>query len=104
VGTPASPNPLATADLALVHGDVDTALSIYRNRLVGSERGSDEEIQAWVGLTLALVESGGGEAAKTLTCRPDLVRAVHGRVGRARGKAVDPVEIAAWLAPVVKDG
>ncbi|GAA0904175.1 HEXXH motif domain-containing protein [Virgisporangium aurantiacum] len=108
VGTPASPNPLATADLALVHGDIDTALSIYQNRLAGSERGSDEEIQAWVGLTLALSESssenGGQEAARALTCRPDLVRAVHIRVGRARGRAVDPVEIAAWLAPVVKDG
>jgi HEXXH motif-containing protein len=100
---PASADPLATADLALVHGDVDNALSIYLNRVVGSEHGSDAEIQAWVGLTLAVSESGRDEAARALTCRPDLVRAVHSRVSRARGTAVDPVEIAAWLAPVVKD-
>jgi HEXXH motif-containing protein len=100
VGTPASPAPLATADLALVHGDVDTAMSIYLNRLAGSERGSDEEIQAWVGLTLALGENGGGEAAKALACRPELVRAVHARAGRG----ADPIEVATWLAPVVKDG
>ena len=104
VGTPASPNPLATADLALIHGDVDTATSIYLNRLTRSERGSDEELQAWVGLTLALSESEGGEAARTLMCRPDLVRAVHLRASTATGAAIDPVEIAAWLAPVVKDG
>ncbi|WP_239160459.1 HEXXH motif domain-containing protein [Virgisporangium ochraceum] len=99
VGTPASPEPLATADLALVHGDVDTALSIYLNRLARSQHGSDEEIQAWVGLALALSESGGGEAAKALTSRPDLVRAVHA----ASGKSADPVEVAAWLAQVIKD-
>lgn len=100
---PSSPDPLATADLALVHGDVDNATSIYLNRLAGSEPGSDAEIQAWVGLTLAVSESGGGEPARALMCRPDLVRAVHRRVSRSRGRSVHPVEIAAWLAPVVKD-
>jgi HEXXH motif-containing protein len=104
--TPATPDDrLATADFGLVEGDAIAAREAYLKRLAGPPDGSKDEIQAWVGLALALSDAGdGSRAATALLYRPDLVRAVHTMARAMSGRAVDPVEIATWLAPVVKDG
>jgi HEXXH motif-containing protein len=90
-------DPLVVADRALVAGDIVTATQAYLARLAQAADGSSDEILAWVGLALALSESG----AAALRCRPDLVRAVHDEVAMVSGTRADPVRIAAWLAPVV---
>jgi HEXXH motif-containing protein len=100
----ASTDPLAAADLALVHGHVAAASNAYLARLARPSDGSDDEILAWVGLALALSDSGNDGAATALLGRPDLVRAVHHEARVQSRGAVDPVEIATWLGPVAKNG
>lgn len=103
--TPETPrNTLATADLNLVRGDVTAAAEAYLTRLAQPADGSDAEIRAWVGLALAASAGHGCDgAATTLLRRPDLVRAVHSEATvSSPGRTVDPVAIAAWLAPVTE--
>jgi HEXXH motif-containing protein len=96
-----SHGPLPPGDLALIRGDSTAARRAYLNRLATPSDDPDDEISAWVGLALAVSESDPGT---TLVSRPDLVRAVHIDARVLSRRPVDPIEIATWLAPVVKDG
>jgi HEXXH motif-containing protein len=81
------------ADLALVRGDNESAVSGYRTMLA-----ADPDLPAaLVGLGLALAARGTGPAARALLHRPELVRAVH-RVLRAGAGTAPSVEtIAGWI-------
>ncbi|MEU6077915.1 hypothetical protein ABZ809_29490, partial [Micromonospora sp. NPDC047074] len=77
------------ADRAYAAGNATEALAGYRRRLAGDPGDTD----ALVGLALAAGRLGRTAAARMLTTRPDLVRALCHRLPGA-----DPVAVAAWLA------
>jgi HEXXH motif-containing protein len=91
---------LVEADRELVDGEVKLARDAYLAHLTAPTNGSDEETLAWVGLALSLDDSSEPAATAVMRSRPDLVRAVYTAV-RTEGAAVDPVAVAAWLAPSV---
>jgi HEXXH motif-containing protein len=88
---PASQVPgCASADLALVAGDADTAVKLYAEELaVAGARPA-----AWAGLGLALTETGEETAGAVLTGCPELAVAVS----RLLPEPPDPVALAHWLA------
>jgi HEXXH motif-containing protein len=91
---------LAIADRALVDGDTAIAMATYLTRIAQPTTGSDDEVLAWVGLTLVLADNN-SVAAPALLCRPDLVRAVHDEITLVTGGSADPIRIAVWLSTVV---
>ncbi|SEG16329.1 HEXXH motif-containing protein [Thermomonospora echinospora] len=84
------------ADLALVRGDVGTALEGYRAHLAAGS--SDPE--AWAGLALA-ARRVGDEAAVALRTAPEVVAGAHGRIGERTGALPDPLDLARRLTPVI---
>ncbi|MEH1101604.1 hypothetical protein V6V16_20810, partial [Micromonospora sp. CPCC 205561] len=84
----AAPRP-DDADRAYAAGDARGALAGYRRRLAEDPGDTD----ALVGVALAAGRLGRTAAARVLTTRPDLIRAVCHRLPGA-----DPVAVAAWLA------
>jgi HEXXH motif-containing protein len=99
-------------DLHLVRGDLVAARNACLARLTEPSDGSVAELHAWVGLALSVSGSGDGRgdgrgdgdrAATALLSRPDLVRAVHIDATVLARRPVDPVGIAAWLAPAVRE-
>jgi HEXXH motif-containing protein len=99
-GAPAAIDTLTSAEEALVKGDIEGASIAYSKSLASASRASEDEIRAWVGIALVAAEQRHPDAAKALRERPDLVRAVHGEL-TAMGAAVDPGDVAAWLAPAI---
>ncbi|MFD8395116.1 HEXXH motif domain-containing protein [Streptomyces sp. NPDC059680] len=95
------PRALAAADVALLRGEPDRAVSGYVKTLVAYP----ELPSAWAGLGLALAESGEPAAAQALLCRPEVVRAVHRQAHEWCGRSPDPVEVADWIGrnPAVRD-
>lgn len=80
----------ASADVALVAGDAETAVKLYAEELaVAGARPA-----AWAGLGLALTETGQREAGAALTRHPELAVAVS----RSLPHPPDPVALAHWLA------
>ncbi|MCX4390605.1 HEXXH motif-containing putative peptide modification protein [Micromonospora peucetia] len=80
---------LDEADRAYATGDAPAALAGYSRRLTGDPGDTD----ALVGVALAAGRLGRTAAARVLTTRPDLVRALCHRLPGA-----DPVAVATWLA------
>ncbi|WNM32074.1 HEXXH motif-containing putative peptide modification protein [Streptomyces sp. Li-HN-5-11] len=104
---PSEHGPFA-ADIARVVGDLDTARSLAVTHLA-----EDPECAgAWVALGLALRRTAQAcpgdteaqSAARALSHRPELVRAVHRSLREGTGTAIDPVSLAAWIdAPDADD-
>lgn len=75
-----------TADLALVGGDNDSAVELYRQQVL-----AQPSPVAWAGLALATGDD-------VLLDRPELVAAVHQEIRARSGVVTDPVRLARWLA------
>ncbi|WBB68131.1 HEXXH motif-containing putative peptide modification protein [Micromonospora sp. WMMD812] len=88
LGAPAEPSDPDPSDRAYAAGDPATALAGYRRRLTAEPDDAD----AWVGLVLAARRTG-QPAARALTGRPDLARALCGALPGA-----DPLALATWLS------
>ncbi|REE95486.1 HEXXH motif domain-containing protein [Thermomonospora umbrina] len=84
------------ADVALVAGHGAEAADRYRARLA-DDPGSAED---WAGLAIAARR--GGAAIPALTAFPEVVAAVHHRIGELRGSRPDPLDLARWLTPAVR--
>ncbi|WP_433533807.1 aKG-HExxH-type peptide beta-hydroxylase [Micromonospora sp. CA-249363] len=76
------------SDQAYAAGNSEDALAGYRRRLAADPG----DVDAWVGLALAAHHTGQPAAARVLTHRPELVRALSQTLGDA-----DPLTLAAWL-------
>ena len=98
---------LARAENALVAHDARAALDAFVGALDELEAGRpgvpDDEARAWAGIAASLATEGDTPAAAVLTRRPDLVRAIYAEAAAHRAAIGTPVEIAAWLAPVLTD-
>lgn len=77
------------SDQAYAAGNSEDALAGYRRRLAADPG----DVDAWVGLALAAHHTGQPAAARMLTRRPELVRALSHALPDA-----DPLTLAAWLA------
>ncbi|WP_173082502.1 HEXXH motif domain-containing protein [Phytohabitans rumicis] len=88
---------LSAAENALVAGDLAASEAAYNKAVASAEPGPDDELRAWVGLALAGGAGRHAGTARALRERPELVRAVHARIGGG----TDPLDIAAWLAPAL---
>ncbi len=75
------------ADLALLGGDTERAVELYRQRILAQPKSST----SWAGLALAT-----GEPA--LLTHPELVFGVHQEILARQGEAADPVRLARWLS------
>ncbi|MEU8483775.1 HEXXH motif domain-containing protein [Streptomyces sp. NPDC048641] len=97
-GVERSPD-LLEADMCLLRGGpANAARAVDRYRAVLAAAPGTRP--AWVGLGLALEESGEGAPATALLHRPELVRALA-LDERARGtQATDPLELARWTARI----
>lgn len=73
------------ADLALLDGDTERAVELYRQQVLAEP----ESPTHWAGLALASDE-------KALLCQPELVFQLYQQL-RVRGVVADPVELARWL-------
>lgn len=82
----------ASANAALVAGEYGSAREGYLSCIMTDK----SDLDAWTGLALTVQASESGPASIALLDRPDLVRAVHAELAGV-GRAVDPVELAAWL-------
>ncbi|MEU8300085.1 HEXXH motif-containing putative peptide modification protein [Micromonospora sp. NPDC048909] len=89
LGPSGDPSELDPSDQAYAAGHPAGALPGYRKRLAADPG----DVDAWVGLALAARRGGQPAAARALTSRPDLVRALC----RALPDA-DPLTLAGWLA------
>lgn len=83
----------AEADLALVHGDNESAADGYRAILMANP----DLPAALVGLGLALSARGTGPAERALLHRPELVRAVHRALRASAGVTPDIETVAGWI-------
>ncbi|MFI7678073.1 aKG-HExxH-type peptide beta-hydroxylase [Actinophytocola sp. NPDC049390] len=81
------------ADAAFCTGDMEAAADAYHRHLTSRP----DDVQAWVGLGLALRAQ--GRDAASLLDRPELTVAVHRRIRVLTGRAPDPLAMVAWLAP-----
>jgi len=81
------------ADLALIQGGTAKATAGYRAMIAADP----DDINAWAGLAVVVGADQCGTAWKSLTQRPDLVRAVYSGAHAVRG-SVSPFTVAAWLA------
>jgi HEXXH motif-containing protein len=96
VARESGPPTFLAADAALLSGDHDHAAEAY----VGLLKINPEQPDAWTGLVLALVATGG--AARRLLGYPELLPAIHAEL-RAGGAAPDPRMIAEWLMTPPED-
>lgn len=94
-GQESLPGSTPYADTAFCTGDAEAAAVAYRRRLTSEP----DDIQAWVGLGLALRAQ--GEDAAPLLDRPELTVAVHRRIRALAGRAPDPSALVAWLTPAI---
>ncbi|MFI5924665.1 aKG-HExxH-type peptide beta-hydroxylase [Micromonospora sp. NPDC051543] len=83
------PHQSSPSDQAYAAGNSEDALAGYRRRLAADSG----EVDAWVGLALAAHRTGQPAAARVLTHRPEVVRALSQTLVDA-----DPLALAAWLA------
>jgi len=81
------------SDIALLRGDIVTALRRYSQRLA-----STDDMDAWPGLAVAWRHSGQPETVSLLTRRPEVVAAVYARLRTLQGNPPDPTKLAEWLA------
>jgi HEXXH motif-containing protein len=81
------------ADAALVQGRYPAASRLYRDTVADSPGQAD----AWAGLVLAHRHLP-VRARRALLTRPELVRALHDRVGALTGTPPDPAALASWLS------
>ena len=88
-------HPAAGAEAAYLAGDFATALVGYRDAVAASP----EDDEAWAGLALTLAKTGEPAAARVLTDRPDLVRALVAELRRGSvPDAATPDQVAAWMS------
>ncbi|QMV05559.1 hypothetical protein GJU35_07805 [Streptomyces lincolnensis] len=99
-GTPAATwtRGATAADLACVAGETEEAVRLYTQEAEGAER-----VGAWGGLGLLIADrhaddGAAGDGYRALAERPELLRAVSGRVTRRSGRPVSPATLADWLA------
>ncbi|WP_422740521.1 aKG-HExxH-type peptide beta-hydroxylase [Micromonospora sp. WMMD729] len=83
------PHQSSPSDQAYAAGNSEDALAGYRRRLTADSG----DVDAWVGLALTAHRTGQAAAARVLTRRPELVRALSHVLPDA-----DPLTLAAWLA------
>lgn len=76
----------SVADLALLDGDTDRAVELYRQQILVRPECPD----SWAALALATGE-------KALLTYPELVFRVHQEISARYGEAADPVLLARWL-------
>jgi HEXXH motif-containing protein len=81
------------ADAALCTGDAVDAAGAYRRHLTAAP----DDLQAWVGLGLALRAL--GKNASALLDHPELTIAAHRRARALSGRSPDPAAFIAWLGP-----
>jgi HEXXH motif-containing protein len=98
---PAPGPPLYEADLAHVSGDTATAIDLYRARLEDDPL----DVEAWSGLAVSARRAADDLAgpAAALCTHPEVVTAVYRRVGELGTGVPDPLELAGWLGPAVRD-
>jgi hypothetical protein len=92
---------LDPADLARLLGNTDSARHISTDRIARQP----QQHLAWVQLGLALRKSsttaaaspGDAPAARALTHRPEVVRAVHAHAATLTDVSPDPTALAAWI-------
>jgi HEXXH motif-containing protein len=94
---PTSRDSLTLAENRLVTGDLAVARTGFLTAIAALDGQSPEGVRAWAGLAAATRDAD-IPAARALSQRPDLVRAVHAELCRL-GKQADPLAIAAWLTP-----
>jgi HEXXH motif-containing protein len=82
-----------TADLAYATGQFAEAAAGYRAAL----RANPDHATSWVGLGMALTELGTSAAARALTHRPELVRAVRRQISTRSPDVPTPEGLATWL-------
>ncbi|MFH8664501.1 aKG-HExxH-type peptide beta-hydroxylase [Streptomyces anulatus] len=85
--------------LARVRGDAALARRLCTDRIADDP----QDPEAWIGLGLALRRAGREmppevAAARALSHRPELIRAIHAALTAELGQTVDPVSLAAWSA------
>ncbi|MEU2065517.1 aKG-HExxH-type peptide beta-hydroxylase [Streptomyces anulatus] len=85
--------------LARVRGDAALARRLCTDRIADAP----PDPEAWIGLGLALRRAGRETppdvaAARALSHRPELIRAIHAALTAELGQTVDPVALAAWSA------
>jgi uncharacterized protein len=89
IGKELEPDDGARAYLA---GDYETAAEVYRHIAVTKDRDD-----AWAGLAVAIARAGKPDAARSMTARPELVRAMVVSLRRAGHHDIQPDKIAGWL-------
>ncbi|MFJ8255244.1 aKG-HExxH-type peptide beta-hydroxylase [Streptomyces sp. NPDC094466] len=85
--------------LARTRGDAALARRLCTDRIADAPQDSE----AWIGLGLALRRANRETppdiaAARALSHRPELIRAIHASLTTGLGQTVDPVALAAWSA------
>ncbi|MFJ4709522.1 aKG-HExxH-type peptide beta-hydroxylase [Streptomyces anulatus] len=85
--------------LARVRGDAALARRLCTDRIADDP----QDPEAWIGLGLALRRAGREmppevAAARALSHRPELIRAIHAALTAELGQTVDPVALAVWSA------
>ena len=82
----------SAADVHLVSGEYEAAAAAYDHDI----RSTPSSAEAWAGLAVA-ARGTADEAAVALSLRPELVRAVYGRLADV-SDAPPPLEVARWMA------
>ncbi|MFI2355708.1 aKG-HExxH-type peptide beta-hydroxylase [Streptomyces anulatus] len=85
--------------LARTRGDAALARRLCTDRIADAP----QDYEAWIGLGLALRRADRETppdiaAARALSHRPELIRAIHAALTAGLGQTVDPVALAAWSA------
>ncbi|WP_159064647.1 aKG-HExxH-type peptide beta-hydroxylase [Streptomyces olivochromogenes] len=102
LGAKASSDRADPADLARLRGSLDEALRLSSDQVTRWP----ERHETWIRLALALRRAytiastetpGTNAAARALTHRPEVVRAVHARVAAVTATPPDPIALAAWI-------
>jgi HEXXH motif-containing protein len=87
------------ADLALVGGNFSAAVQCYTTRLAADP--NDDE--AWSGLAVSARRGDVRPAGEVLCALPELVAAVHRRIVRLGAGHPNPLDLACWLEPALRD-
>lgn len=90
------PAPTADLDALIVDGHLDLVATSCRHAIVEHE--ADRE--TWVRLALAC-RSQQNFAAFALVRFPEIVMALHGEIVERSRRTPDPIEVAAWVAPLL---
>jgi hypothetical protein len=85
------------ADLAYATGRFADAAQGYQAELAHDS----DRVSSWIGLGLALAALGADPAARALTRRPELVRAVRRLISTRTSVVPAPTRLAAWIGQVV---